>query len=325
MDSRILWSDTGGHYLWSFDFGANALQGAHNADLNDAEDQMIISDSCNHRVIVISYPAGDILWDSSTDCPELDLNFPNDANFLGSGWEDTLLITVRSDQWVIEVDPLACNGDGVRDEGEIVWSFGEENQGRPAFDTDHETRLLHPHNADILPNGNIIIADSGTDLFGPSRIVEVDTDYPGEPNKIVWDYRPLYDCTIKGVPDQECPGLTWGRDADVECDGPGCLTGMVFVTGIHQTVGIQRDLGEAPPPGEDHPRGRTVSYQVQHGVGFCYDSDKIPQWDGDTNEGNGFFLVSNHGPWEFGSWVRVVPVDAADSSLEYVWQLKGMR
>ena len=325
VDSKILRVDLDGNVLWTFDAAAGALQGAHNADLNEAGDQMIISDSCNHRVLVISYPAGDILWDSSTDCPELGLTFPNDANFLGNGWQDHLLITVHDDQWVIEVDPLVCNGDGIRDEGEIVWSFGAEGEGRIVWDVDDKIRLLNPHNADILPNGNIIIADSGLDVVGPSRVIEVDIDYPGEPNKIVWAYKPLGDCTIKGVPDQACPALTWGRDADVECGDPACDTGMVIVTGLHQTVGVERDLSEAPPPGEEYTRGRVVAYQVQHGVGFCYDSDKIQQWDGGTNGGLGYFLVSNHGPLTFGSWVRVVPVGAFASDAEYIWQLQGNR
>jgi hypothetical protein len=326
QDSKIIQVDIAtGDIVWGFDEVGGELGGAHNADLNTAEDQMIISDSCNDRVLVISYP-GDpepvILWDSSVDCPELDLTYPNDANFMGDGIDDHLLITVRDDHWAMEVDPALCNG--VRD-GEIVWSLGVEGVPRDLHDFDDPTHLRGPHNADLLPNGNIIISDSGNEITGPSRIIEVDPDHPGEPNKIVWSYKKKNDCTVKGTPDLACPGINWARDADVECDDLECNTGIVFVTGIHQTVGVERDLTEPPPDGEDHPRGRTVHHQVQHGVGFCYDSDGIPQWDGETNGGLGFFLVSNHGPFFFGNWLRVVPVDAADSNTESIWQLNGLQ
>ena len=319
-ESKIIIVNKEGTILWWFDPWFNVLNGAHTAELNASKDEMIISDTCHHRVLIISYPAGEVLWDDEVDCPELDLNHPNDAQFLENG---NLLISDRDNHWVIEVDPApdACNG--TPDDGEIVWSFGVRGYPRSRLNFDDPTHLHSPHNVDRLPNGNTIIADSGEFLIGLSRVIEVNPA-----GQIVWSYKNYgdkKDCTIKGALFQACPALTWGRDAEVECAGEECETGLVTVTGLHQTVSVVRDLAEPLLPGEPHPRGREVIYQVEHAPGTCYDSDKIPQWDGDTNEGLGFFLVSNHGPMDLGNWLRVVPVDAGYSGIENIWELRGVQ
>jgi hypothetical protein len=322
QNSKIIRVDLSGNILWEFDQYGDELDGAHNADLNDLEDQMIISDDCNDRVLVIDYPDGNIIWDSSIDCPELDLNGPDDANFLGQGilpGQGNLLITLRDDHWVIEVDPTLCD-NGIPDD-EIVWSFGEKGVPRGYKDVLDPDRMRFPYNADSLPNGNVMIADGGTAVFGFGRMIEI--DYTSR--QIVWIYRGGRDCTIKGVPNQDCPGLGWARDADVECGDPACDTGMVFVTGMHVSLGVLRDLTAPPLPGESIPRGRELIYEVQHPEGFCYDTDTVPQWDDDDNGGQGFFLVSNHGPDQIGNWVLVVPVDATYSGTESVWRLDGLR
>ena len=306
-DSKILKIDLSGNILWSFDAAGNALNGAHTAELNAAADRMIISDTCNDRVLVISHPGGEIEWDSSTACPALDLQHPNIAKFLENG---NMLITDRDHHMVIEVDPSDCS---------IVWSFGEKGVPRPRQFFNDPSHLCGPHNADRLPNGNTIISDSGAQVTGDSRIIEVDAE-----GQIVWSYKMLSDCTVLGIP-MACPGLHWARDVFVECQDPSCDTGTATVTGIHQTLVVQRDLTEEPPPGEDAPRGRTVTRRVEHGVGFCYDSDKVPQWGGDTNGDLGFFLVSNHGPWNYGNWLRIVPVDAVNSDVDRIWQVRGLR
>jgi hypothetical protein len=282
---------------------------------------MIISDDCNSRVLVIDYPDGNIIWDSSVDCPEMNLQRPNDANFLGDGIDDgNILVTLRDEHWVVEVDPSHCNG--VPDDGEIVWDFGVRGDSRSDQALDDPDRLLMPHNADSLPNGNVIIADGGTPVLGAAgRVIEI--DYASK--QIAWIYRGRKDCTVKGVPGMACPGLGWARDADVECDNPACNTGMVVITGIHQSLGVLRDLNEAPPPGESIPRGREVVYQVQVGEGFCYDTDLVPRWNGDDNGGLGFFLVSNHGPAPAGNWLRVVPVQADAFDPDRDWELRGTR
>jgi len=320
-DSKIIRVNLSGDILWAFDQGAYAIDGAHNADLNLSENQMIISDDCNDRVVVIDYPDGNIVWDSSVECPELNLQGPNDANFLGDGIDDgNILVTLRDEHWVVEVDPSHCNG--VPDDGEIVWDFGVRGDSRPEQALDDPDRLLMPHNADWLPNGNVIIADGGIPLLLPAgRVIEI--DYVSR--QIAWIYRGRKDCIVKGVPGMTCPALGWARDADVECDDPACDTGMVVLTGIHQSVGILRDLNEAPPPGESIPRGREVPYKVQVGEGFCYDTDLVPRWNGDDNQGQGFFLVSNHGPAPGGNWLRVVPVDADAFDPGRDWELRGWR
>ena len=313
QDSRVVLVNLDGDVLWQFDSGGGVLDGAHNADFIEPGDRMIISDSSHNRVLIISYPEKQILWNSNIDCPELDLNYPNDANYLENG---NLLITNRDDHWVFEVDTSLCNGTP---DGEIVWSFGVKGVPRTVSNNGDLLHLNSPHNADRLPNGNTVIADSGP-MFSSSRVIEVDPDYPGEPNKIVWNYQQMTDCTVRQAPDKQCPGLFWCRDADVECNDPTCETGLMVATGIHQTVGVLRDLNEAPPPGESIPRGREVPYRVEHSEGFCYDSDWIPKWNGSTNNGKGFFLVSNHGPSPL-MFVRVVRVGAQNDFLGMEWQL----
>lgn len=321
-DSKIIRVDLSGNILWAFDQDEYVIDGAHNADLNAAGDQMIISDYCYDRVLVIDYPSGDITWDSSADCPELVIDGPNDANFLGTGinpGEGNILVTAFYDHWVAEVDPAHCNG--IQGDGEIVWSWGVKGDARRPFDADDPIRLRNPHNADSLPNGNVIIADGGTAYAGEGRIIEI--DYASR--QIAWIYTEDNDCTVKGIPNERCPGLNWARDADVECADPSCETGMVVITDVQQSVGVLRDLGETPPPGESIPRGREVPYQVNLGGGFSYDTDLLPRWDDDDNGGLGFFLVGNHGPSTLGNWVRVVPVDAVSYAEDGVWELRGLQ
>jgi hypothetical protein len=306
-DSKIIVVDLAGNIVWSFDEGSYALNGAHTTEFNAARDRITIADTCNDRVLIVTYPGGEIQWDSTTACPELDLSNPNDTNFLENG---NLLITDRENHWVIEVDPTDCS---------IDWSFGVKGVRRGAEDFDDPWHLYKPHNVDRLPNGNTIISDSGEWLVGPSRIIEVD---PG--GQIVWRYTREDDCTLRGGM-VECLALQWARDAEVECTDPSCSQGIVYVTGIHQSVGVLRDLNEEPPPGEDWPRGRTLEYRIDHSEGMCYDGDRLQQWQGDTNQGLGFLLVSNHGPWDLGSWVRVVPIDAWFSEYESVWQIAGLQ
>lgn len=313
QDSRISLVTLAGDVVWEYDNGGTILNGAHNADIHEDGDRMIISDSAHDRILIIDYPGKNILWNSKVDCPELDLNYPNDANFLENG---NLLLTMRDDHWAIEVDPSLCNG--VPD-GEIVWSLGVKGRPRDPSNYSDPIHLNAPHNADYLPNGNIIIADSGP-MFATSRVIEVDPDYPGEPNKIVWNYQQKMDCVVRQQADKQCPGLFWCRDADVECTDPECDTGLMVATGIHQTVGVLRDLNEAPPPGESIPRGRIVPYRVQHSEGFCYDSDWLPKWNGSDNGGKGFFLVANHGPSPL-MFVRVVRTEVQNDFLGMEWQL----
>ncbi len=307
-DSKIITLDMAGNILWSFDAYDSVLQGAHTAEFNAARDKLIISDTCNDRILIISYPGGAIEWDSSTACPDLDLLEPNNAKFLDSG---NLLITDRDHHIVIEIDPVDCS---------TVWSFGVWGVQRGRLMFDDPIHLLGPHESHRLPNGNTLIADSGEFVAGDSRIIEVDPS-----GQIVWSYKKNTDCTVLGEYPKACPCLEWARDAFLECDDPSCETGVVFVTGMHQTVAVPRDLNAEPFPGEDAPRGRVVTAQMQHGAGLCYDADMVPRWQGATNGGLGFYLVSNHGPYAWGSWVRAVPVDVPHSDTGHIWQVNGWR
>jgi hypothetical protein len=318
QDGAVYIVDLAGNVTWEYDRGGTILEGVHSAEFNERKDQMMITDSCNNRFFVINFPDKTTLWESGPDCPELWAPFPTEAHFLGDGiLEGTVLITsLTNGHAVLEIDASLC-GNGIPGD-EIVWQFGELGVPRSVEDIYNPTLLNGPHNGDPVPNGNVIISDSSPPY---SRVIEVDYDT----REIVWTYQKTEDCLLEGVPDELCVGLNWSRDADVECTDPlidpECDTGIVHVMGAHQTVGVLRDLNEAPPPGEPWARGTTVPYRVQHGEILCYDSVRIPSWGGDDNGGLGYYLVSCHWP-EDGRWLRIMPIDADWSFNDSIWELK---
>jgi len=182
----LLHNDTG-LALWTYegeDLGG--LNFAHSVALDG--DEMLISDTENDRVLIVraangvysASPGFELVWSSAQDTA-IDLNYPNDADFLADG---NLLITDRDRHRVIEVD---------RDTGSIVWQFGVT--GQSGSDDAH---LNGPHNADRLPNGNTIVADSNN-----RRVLVV-----RENGSVAWTYQP-------GGTDS----LNWPRDADWIGDG----------------------------------------------------------------------------------------------------------
>ena len=188
----VLLNDHTEEPLWTYDAAeAGGLSFAHSAYIEG--DEMLITDTFHNRILVVEARNGiysedpdfHVVWNSDDDS-NLRLDYPNDANFLPNS---NLLITERVNHRVIEVD---------RDTGGIVWQFGITH--RPGSDGAH---LDGPHNADRLPGGNTIIADSMNE-----RILEVDPR-----GEIVWEYWPA-------GRDQ----LNWPRDADVLDNGDVLIT-----------------------------------------------------------------------------------------------------
>ena len=179
----ILFDHTTETVLWKYEaLLVGGLRSAHNAEF--LGDEMLFTDTENYRVLIAEATNGiysdnpdfQVVWNSMADAGHV-FHYPNDANFLSNG---NILITERDMHRVIEIN---------RDTGEIEWQFGAN--GVLGSDDSH---LHGPHNADRLPNGNTILADSRND-----RILEVDPE-----GTIVWKFPP--------------PGLDlldWPRDADV--------------------------------------------------------------------------------------------------------------
>ncbi len=180
----ILFDHDANRPLWIYEAPfAGGLENAHNAEFHGNE--MILTDTDHYRVLIAEarngiyspFPDFQVVWNSMTDAGYV-FQYPNDANFLPNG---NLLITERDKHRIIELN---------RDTGEIVWQFGVE--GYYGKDDSH---LHGPHNADRLPNGNTIVADSRND-----RILEIDPQ-----GNIVWRYPPF----------PFLDPLQWPRDADV--------------------------------------------------------------------------------------------------------------
>jgi len=157
--------------LWTYDASEiGGISFGHSANIQG--DEMILSDTDHDRVVIVKAangmysqsPSFQVVWNSEEDT-DIQLDYPNDAEFLANG---NLLITDKLNHRVIEVN---------RTSGAIVWQFGETGQTGSG-----SSHLAGPHNADRLTNGNTIISDSDN-----RRILEVD---PAE--SIVREFQPGY-------------------------------------------------------------------------------------------------------------------------------------
>jgi len=302
QQSDVAIFDLHGEQVWLADTDDDPLWGPHNATLASSGQHVAVSDTCNDRVLVYDFPAGQLAWDSAVACPELELLYPNAVYFFGEGLEDGLLVTVLGQHVVVHIDPAAC-GNGVEGD-EILWQYGA--WGVPRSERDYTTLgyLSAPHNAFRHPGTrHILIADSAVILAGHSRVLEVD-----EQGELVWSYHPDSDCG-----GEKCPALQWTRDVDLLCDDEACDSATVLVTDDRETVGLRRHLGAEDEPVE-------LRWRMRHRGGIAYDADWLPSWAGDDNRGEGWLMISHHGFTADESWVRVVPADAADSDSP-VWEL----
>jgi len=142
------------------------------------EGNTLIPDRDNHGVTEIN-PNGEIVWrynGTAADHPLIPISSALDVDRLQNG---NTLLTYHF-QNITGTPPKPAPGGypstvvEVNPAGEIVWEFY-----RPDLDFTHD--------ADRLPNGNTLIADTSSNLH-IERVFEV--TYAGE---IVWEYRPGYD------------------------------------------------------------------------------------------------------------------------------------
>ena len=118
----------------------------------------------DNRVIVVDQ-SGNIVWQygqggvagsgpNQLNVPVFAIQLPNHH----------ILIVDQSNERVIEVNPNSK---------QIVWQYGQTGVSGSGFD-----QLNNPNSAELLPNGNILIADENN-----NRVIEVTRDL-----KIVWQY-----------------------------------------------------------------------------------------------------------------------------------------
>jgi outer membrane protein assembly factor BamB len=122
------------------------------------EEDILITDQGNNRVIEVSETTKHIRWQFPALGSKESLNNPNSAERLSTG---NTLIADSGNGRVLEVEPS----------GAFKWVF-------PASSAGHQ--LSNPAFASRLPNGNTLITDAGT-----NEIIEVDGESP--PN-VVWAY-----------------------------------------------------------------------------------------------------------------------------------------
>jgi sugar lactone lactonase YvrE len=175
--SEILEVDLLGNIVWSYD---KDLRFAHSAKLIQGE-KILIADTTNNRILIVDRD-GNIVFSSEewgdgsgklSDGSKL--FYPNDAHLMTTGH---FVITDRNNDRVIVVDEL----------GEIIHSF---------------SGLKHPHNGEVLANGNLLFANSDANM-----VQELDSK-----GNVVWSYG-----------DGRSEILNWPRDADRLDNGNTLIT-----------------------------------------------------------------------------------------------------
>jgi outer membrane protein assembly factor BamB len=167
-DNRVLIvDDDSGAIVWQYgaDHGTAGI-GPDQLDLpvaavlvpTQGEEDILITDQGNNRVIEVSEATKHIRWQFPAAGSTSSLNTPNSAERLPNG---NTLIADSGNGRVLEVEPA----------GTFKWVF-------PASSAGHQ--LENPAFASRLPNGNTLITDAGT-----NEIIEVDAS---DPPNVVWSY-----------------------------------------------------------------------------------------------------------------------------------------
>jgi len=168
-ESKVIITDVGSDKIFIFDYTTKELDWFYPPSPNPTQlsgataavpvpgvNEILASDNDNNRILRIAYPAGTTLWSWGPG----ELNNPVDVEW----GPDFALITDRDNHRVIKVSMLTST---------ITWQFGET-----ATAGNSETQLRSPEDAQLLPNGNILISDTGN-----NRLIEVNSE-----SEIVWQF-----------------------------------------------------------------------------------------------------------------------------------------
>lgn len=170
--SEVIEVSPTGSIVWNYSKG---LKFAHSAK-RLKNSNTLISDTTNNRIIEVN-PQKEIVfssdnWNNNTGVlsDSSRLCYPNDAHKID---DNHYIITDRNNNRCIIVDT----------NGNIKWFYD---------------KVKHPHNCDLLENGNVIIANSDD-----NSIIEVNKD-----KQIVWEFN-----------EADSKPLSWPRDADITKGG----------------------------------------------------------------------------------------------------------
>lgn len=247
--SKVLEISPDGQVVWSY---SKNLKFAHSAK-QLPNGNILIADTNNNRVLEVDRDKNVVFtsenWDDGKGnlSDGTHLHYPNDVHFIS---EEKILITDRNNNRAIVVDK----------KGKVH--------------KEYKGKFRHPHNCDLLPNGDILVADSdGNRVYHLTKT-----------GKEVWSYG-------NGEPDK----LYWPRDIDVLRSGNYLITDSKN----HRILEIDN-------------KGNIVwSYKVGYFANF-YEADRLS--NGNTlisdQQHHQVFEVDKAGNiiWKFHNYRRQVPV-----------------
>lgn len=168
IDLKVLVTDRGSNRVLKFDLTTKLLEYVYPPaqggleQLNEPSaavpvpdtSQIVICDTRNNRLLLIDTSTNATVWTVGPAIPnDVSLNEPVDVEWAGTD-EEEILITDRGNHRVLRFNQTR---------GEIVWQFGKA--GIAALT---DSTLNRPEDAQIMANGNILIADTGN-----NRLIEV--------------------------------------------------------------------------------------------------------------------------------------------------------
>ncbi len=195
FNNRVVEMDDDGNVVWQYGTGSwvagpGTVVGPNDAERVDWQLTLIsgsgapagfepncVNGCPDNRVLLVTLD-GQIFWQYGqagvTGSGPNQLNTPVCAAMLPDSRD--VLITDQGNQRVIQVD---------RKTNQIVWQYGTTGVAGSDFN-----ELSNPNSAELLANGNILIADESN-----NRVIEVNRD-----NEIVWSYGSPSDTTTLSAP-----------------------------------------------------------------------------------------------------------------------------
>lgn len=171
IDIKILVTDRGSNRVLRFDLTTKSLEYVYPPSeqgfeqLNEpaaavpvpGRPEIVICDTRNNRILLIDTATSATVWTVGPAIPgDVTLNDPVDVEWTGVS-EDEILITDRGNHRVLRFNQT---------NGAVVWQFGKT--GIAALT---DSTLNRPTDAQLLANGNVLIADAGNE-----RLIEVDQE-----------------------------------------------------------------------------------------------------------------------------------------------------
>ena len=161
-----------------------------------------------------------------------DFDHPNAISFDNTG---NYIISWRNLNQIMAIDPQT---------GDILWRLGGAN-GEYEFVNDPEGGFTKQHSPKILPNGNLLVYDNGTDHSPQeTRVVEYKLNHDAKTATMVWEYHhdPAIYTAFVGWVERLANGNTWvgfsiaGRAVEVSPAGAVVWESQLKINGSNGSV-----------------------------------------------------------------------------------------